>query len=212
MSGFRRSIFRSQQEKSSMFTGIVQNTTEVQGLSGLRLTLSDPGWGSADDPYEIGESISVNGCCLTLVGTENGLAFELSEETLAKTTLSLFSKGTVVNLERAMKASDRLGGHIVQGHVDQVGKLISIDEKDGSHELLIEADESMAHLLADKGSVTLDGISLTVIEPAGCRFKVAIIPHTWQETNLSTLSIGSRLNVEYDILAKHVASLLSRSS
>ena len=194
-----------------MFTGIVQAKTRVRVLDGKKLVIEDPGFGS-DDSYQIGESISINGCCLTLVGSRDGLEFEISEETLLKTTLGSFSAGQAVNVERAMKASDRLGGHIVQGHVDQTGDLISIAEKAGSHEIVIEVGSEMSHLLADKGSITVNGISLTVIDPDQGQFKAAVIPHTWAITNLSDLQPGSEVNIEFDILAKHVASLLSRSS
>lgn len=183
-----------------MFTGIIEALGEVK-CSGSRLVVT--GW-SGD--FEVGESISVNGVCLTLVSNDDGLTFDLSEETLARTTLGKLDVGDTVNLERAMQLHDRLGGHIVQGHVDGLAQVLAIEPRDGSTRMVIKATDP--RFLADKGSIALDGISLTVTNPAGAEFEVHLIPHTLENTNLKFRSVGDQMNVEYDILAKHVDRLL----
>lgn len=183
-----------------MFTGIIEALGEVK-CSGSRLVVT--GW-SGD--FEEGESISVNGVCLTLVSSDHGLAFDLSEETLARTTLGKLGVGDMVNLERAMQLHDRFGGHIVQGHVDGLAQVLAIDPLDGSTKMVIKATDP--RFLADKGSIALDGISLTITNPQGAEFDVHLIPHTLENTNLRFRSVGDQMNVEYDILAKHVDRLL----
>lgn len=191
---------------AGMFTGLVQGLGEVASLKGLKLTVSVPdAW--PGDPFVLGESVSINGCCLTVVGFDGGLEFDLSEETLARTTLGGFKVGTKVNLERAMKASDRFGGHIVQGHVDGLARCLSVEELPGSWHFRFLAPGGARHLV-DKGSVTVDGISLTVVDPMGEEFSLAIIPHTWQVTTLQFTKPGDAVNVEFDILSKHVERLL----
>jgi riboflavin synthase len=191
-----------------MFTGLVQATSKIVKASREVLVVADPeAWPC--DGWQKGESIAVDGCCLTLVDWSGGLKFELSEETLARTTLGRASIGDRVNLERAMKASDRFGGHIVQGHVDTVGTCIGIEPLDQSVTYRFEAGSEADSLLIDKGSITVDGISLTVIDPADGAFETAIIPHTLAQTSLGDLKVGSRVNLEFDVLAKHVAKLTS---
>lgn len=186
-----------------MFTGLIQQVEQVIAFGAGRLTIAAQT--SADDPWVIGESVAVNGSCLTVVSSEGGLTFDLSPETLARTSLEDLKVGDPVNIERAMKASDRFGGHIVQGHVDTVGLLVAIDNGEFTFQIPPEGDR----YLIDKGSITLDGISLTVIEPQEGLFKVAVIPHTLAATNLGSRSPGDRVNVEYDVLAKHVEKLLA---
>jgi riboflavin synthase len=174
---------------------------------GTRLVVDAPmadGW----EPWQLGESVAVDGCCLTVVDSGDGLHFDLSEETLKRTAMGGYAPRTRVNLERAMRASDRFGGHIVQGHVDAVGTVISISPTDAGMVYRFRVAEP--RYLIDKGSIALNGVSLTVVEPAGGEFDVWIIPHTLEATNLGDLQPGSRVNVEYDVIAKHVEKLMGR--
>lgn len=190
-----------------MFTGIVQAVGRFHHLQGPRYTVQAPdAW--PGDPFVLGESVAVNGVCLTVVAAEPDLHFDLSEETLAKTTLGKLADGDPVNLERALRPTDRLGGHIVQGHVDQTALITKVLERPDSWEVHVEVGPQNARLLADKGSVTLDGVSLTVIDPQEGVFHVALIPHTWHNTTLNRLHFGAEVNVEFDILTKTVDSLL----
>lgn len=191
-----------------MFTGIVEALGQVKSFSDFRLVISGAHW----DDLKIGESIAVKGCCLTLVDQSEGLRFDLSEETLGRTTLRALSTGDSVNLERAMKLGDRFGGHVVQGHVDQVGEVVSVSEISGSTVIRVRIFDGGQRYLIDKGSITLDGISLTVVEPNGSEFDVHIIPHTWENTTLKNCKPGHKLNVEFDVLAKHVEKLLASKS
>lgn len=191
-----------------MFTGIVTATSPVLALQGSKLTVKTPeSW--SDEPLVIGESISINGCCLTVVSGGESMSFDLSEETLARTTLSHLKENDVVNLERALRMGDRLGGHMVQGHVDSVGRAIKVESFPGSHEITIQIPREDRKFLAPKGSITVDGVSLTVVEPTEDTFRVAIIPHTWEVTNLRYCLAGTQVNLEYDILVKHVAQLMN---
>lgn len=189
-----------------MFTGLIQAKGRIESRVGGRLVVSARGaW--EGDPLVHGESIAVNGCCLTLVGMEEGMAFDLSEETFARTSLGELHPGSEVNLERAMKMGDRLGGHIVQGHVDGVGTCLSIEGLDGSWTFRFRAPGGGKYLI-DKGSVSVEGISLTVVEPVEDEFSVAVIPHTFSATSLGSMAPGQKVNIEFDVLAKHVEKLL----
>lgn len=185
-----------------MFTGIVEAIGELRELSGSRLKVSIPtqGW---SDPLQIGESIAVNGCCLTLAELQELAEFDLTEETLRRTTFTSLFPGSKLNIERAVRSGGRMGGHVVQGHVDGVGKLVS---RQGER-FRFEVPEDGAKLLLDKGSIAIDGVSLTVVAPKGPRFDVAVIPHTLASTNLSQLVEGSPVNVEYDMAIKYMAQL-----
>lgn len=193
-----------------MFTGIVQAVGVVaapveNGLFGIQLVGTPLDW----EPWKSGESLAVNGCCLTVLDIAGDrLSFNVSHETLARTTLGTLMTGNHVNLERAMRASDRLGGHIVQGHVDAMGEVVSISAKDGVFRF--RAPIGFARYLSDKGSIAVDGISLTIVKPAipEDEFEVAVIPHTLAATNLSTRKAGDRVNLEFDVIAKHVERLL----
>ena len=193
-----------------MFTGLVQVVGRVAVKDGLRLQVAAPtGWPLPEDPWQTGESIAIQGVCLTYLPDASGLlTFDLSEETLARTTLGDLQVGSPVNLERAMRPQDRLGGHIVQGHVDATAVVESVTENAGSWTMRFRVPESGGRYLIDKGSVCLDGVSLTVVSPVDDAFEVAIIPHTWGQTSLSARQAGDRVNVEYDVLAKHVERLL----
>ncbi|WP_090643343.1 riboflavin synthase [Asticcacaulis taihuensis] len=190
-----------------MFTGIISSMGTVETLirsdAGVRLTMH------VDfdlDDVEIGASISHAGCCLTVV-SKQGRSYDLdvSNETLSLTNLGQWQEGSKVNIERALKIGDELGGHIVSGHVDGLAKLISVKQDGDSYRLTFEAPAPLHRFIAPKGSVALDGISLTVNEVEGQTFGVNIIPHTWLHTTLSKTSVGDSVNLEVDRLARYAA-------
>jgi riboflavin synthase len=190
-----------------MFTGIV---TDIGRVRSVRQTERDRRYEieTAFDTagIDLGASISHAGCCLTV--TERGpgwFAVEVSNETLSKTTLGDWAEGARVNLERAAKLGDELGGHIVSGHVDGLGRVVAIEPEGGSHRVHIEAPAPLHRYIAPKGSITVDGVSLTVNAVEGQRFEVNIIPHTWQATTLGSLNPGDPVNLEIDMLARYLA-------
>lgn len=190
-----------------MFTGIV---TDVGRVRSIRQTDRDRRF-EIETAYdlsgiEIGASISHAGCCLTVVDKSDGwYAVEVSGETLSLTTLGDWSNGDPVNLERAAKVGDELGGHIVSGHVDGLGEVISVTPEGGSHRVKIRAPAPLHRFIAPKGSIAMEGVSLTVNEVDDQVFGVNIIPHTWEVTTLGRLKPGSRVNLEIDVLARYVA-------
>ena len=194
-----------------MFTGIVETVgriTEARARSGgLRLTVDAHGLNLSD--VAVGDSVALNGCCLTVVATSGAeLAFDVSAETLACTT-GLDRVGDV-NLETALRVGDRLGGHMMSGHVDGVGAVIRFEPAPndaGSVLLEIEASADLARFIAPKGSIAVDGVSLTLNTVAGRRFCVNLIPHTLAVTTLKHLVVGGRVNLEVDLLARYVARL-----
>ena len=194
-----------------MFTGIVQAVGRIataQAMSdGLKLTL-DAGTLDLSD-LGVGDSVAVSGCCLTVVSVDQTkLAFDVSAETL-RCTARLDRPGRV-NLEKAMRLSDRLGGHLVAGHVDGVGIVTRFERaaSDGENvELEVEAPAELAHFIAGKGSIAVDGVSLTINGVAGRRFSVNLIPHTLAVTTLGSLATGARVNLEVDMIARYVARL-----
>lgn len=195
-----------------MFTGIVTASGRIARLSGdsvRRFEIEAP-----YDPASIalGASIAHAGVCLTVVdviGLDEGCryAVEVSPETLARTTLGDWREGDSVNLERALKVGDELGGHIVQGHVDGTGRVVSAERSDGWLTLRVEAPGALAPFIAEKGSIAVDGVSLTVNAVAGNVFDLMIIPHTAQITSIGTLQPGQRVNLEVDIMARYAARL-----
>ncbi|HKN50682.1 MAG TPA: riboflavin synthase [Actinomycetota bacterium] len=191
-----------------MFTGIVEEVGRVTAAAGLRLEVA---CGFAD--LGIGDSIAVNGVCLTVMeladlGDEITFAAELSEETLARTSLRTLTGGSPVNLERPVRAGGRLGGHVVQGHVDGTGLVRALDPQEGSVVMWIQAPVALRRYLVEKGSVAVDGVSLTVASLEDSAFSVALIPHTLTATTLHSKAPGDVVNLEVDILAKYVESLL----
>jgi riboflavin synthase len=198
-----------------MFTGIVQDVGRVEahekrggdvrlGIAVGRLKL---------DRTAIGDSISVQGVCLTVTAlAANGFSADVSRETLSLTTLGDLAVGSSVNLEPALRAGDPLGGHLVSGHVDGVGRVISLAEEARSLRVDFEAPAELARYLARKGSITVDGVSLTINEVDERRFGVNLIPHTRDVTTLGRLTTNSRVNLEIDQVARYVERLLSKSS
>ena len=180
-----------------MFTGIVEELGTVLSLESGRMTV---GASRVLDGVALGDSIAVNGCCLTVVAHDEGSwEADLSEETLRRTALSALAPGSPANLERAVRADQRMGGHIVQGHVDGVGTVVA-----GVPDLLVRVPAGLERYLVEKGSVTVDGVSLTVVDVIEDTFSVAVIPHTAEVTNLGGLAQGAPVNIEVDIVAKYV--------
>jgi riboflavin synthase len=190
-----------------MFTGIV---TDVGRVRAVRDTNRDRRF-EIETTYDtagldMGASVSHAGCCLTVVDKGPGwIAVEVSGETLSKTTLGDWSEGRRVNLERAARLGDELGGHIVSGHVDGVGEVVSVAAEGGSHRIAIRVPRPLHRYIAPKGSITVEGVSLTVNEVEDDVFGVNIIPHTWEVTTLGRLAPGSRVNLEIDMLARYLA-------
>ncbi|HEY1900667.1 MAG TPA: riboflavin synthase [Steroidobacteraceae bacterium] len=195
-----------------MFTGIVQALGRVEAVSprggDVRLAIRA---GRLDlSRTALGDSICVQGCCVTAVAlTAAGFAADLSRETLGLTTLGGLAVGAAVNLEPALRAGDALGGHLVSGHVDGLATVISVTPDARSRRLVIEAPAALARLIARKGSVAVDGVSLTVNEVAGARFGVNLIPHTLEVTTLGGLGSGATVNLEIDPVARYVERLLA---
>lgn len=194
-----------------MFTGIVEELGSVAAVEdqgdAIRLTIS------ADTVLEgtgLGDSISVNGCCLTVARLDDGTwTADLMQETLDKTSLAGVTPGDRVNLERAVTVDKRLGGHIVQGHVDGVGEVIARSPSEHWDVVEISLPAHLARYLVDKGSITVDGVSLTVVEAGEASFTVSLIPETLARTTLGTRRVGDQVNLEADIIAKHVEKLLA---
>ena len=196
-----------------MFTGIIEEIARVLSVEQdgdvVHLELEAR---VIREGLSLGDSIAVNGACLTIARIEGDrLSFDAVRETLDKTSLGDLAAGSRVNVERAMRADGRLDGHIVQGHVDGVGRVRVLDRRGDDVRLAVDCEPTLAGLLVDKGSVTVDGVSLTVVtaEPAG--FDVALIPHTLAETTLGDLETGRRVNLEADILGKYVKTYLDRT-
>jgi riboflavin synthase len=192
-----------------MFTGIVTDVGRVASVAdrGDRRFVLATAFDT--EAIDIGASIACSGCCLTVVEKSPGrFAVDASGETLSVTTLGDWREGTEVNLERALRVGDELGGHLVSGHVDGVGRVVSIREEGASHRIVFEAPAALARYIASKGSIAVDGVSLTVNEVDGRRFGVNIIPHTWTQTTFRHLAEGSRVNLEIDLLARYVARLM----
>jgi len=193
-----------------MFTGIVTDLGRVKAISFGPTTRLEISTIYEMGGIALGASIACNGCCLSVVEKGPGwMAFEASRETLDKTTMADWKVGHPINLERALKLGDEIGGHLVSGHVDGVGRILSINPDGGSLRIVIEAPAELARMIAPKGSVAVDGISLTVNEVDGNRFGVNIIPITQTATNLGQAREGDRVNLEIDLIARYVARLLA---
>ena len=185
-----------------MFTGIVEELGRVAERDGDRLRIA---CSTVLDDVVLGASIAVNGCCLTVVGWgDDWWDADLTDETWSRTSLGDLAPGDAVNLERPVRLMDRLGGHLVQGHVDGVGEIV-----EPAPDLRIRCDRELLRYVVEKGSITVDGISLTVVDPLDDGFTVAIIPHTADVTTLGHKGPGARVNLEVDVTAKYVERLLT---
>lgn len=200
-----------------MFTGLVEALGKVVRVqeenAGRRLTLNWPGLTQGKETLALGESVAVNGCCLTVVATGSGAEADTFEvqagpETLLRTNLGARSAGDPVNLERSLRVGDRFGGHFVQGHVDTTAALVERRPEGEWEFLAFTLEREWSRLMVPKGSVAVDGVSLTLVDVSPGSFSVMLIPHTLAVTTLGTLQVGARVNIEADMLAKHVQRLL----
>ena len=192
-----------------MFTGIIHTNGVIESLerldAGARLRIR----GTDDEPFARGESVAVNGVCLTVIPNGSSLLTEISNETLARTTLGSVATGSRVNIERALGVGDRLGGHFVQGHVDTTGTLISKKSEGEFAVYRWSFPGDFADLVVSKGSIAVDGVSLTVVDPDDSSFAAALIPETLRRTTLGTARIGERVNLEFDMIAKYIRTLVA---
>lgn len=196
-----------------MFTGIIEATGTVERIrregSNINFTLSCP----FTNELKIDQSLAHNGCCLTVVEiSDDKYVVNAIVETLDKTNLGDWMVGTEVNLERCMKMNGRLDGHIVQGHVDKTGEIVAVENLEGSHFITVKYDADGNFITVPQGSVTVNGISLTVAESGDFQFSVAIIPYTWEFTNMKNLKPGDKVNLEFDIVGKYIAKLLAKQN
>ncbi|WP_298118319.1 riboflavin synthase [Flavobacterium sp.] len=193
-----------------MFTGIIETLGTIKDIKkeeeNFHITVNS----SITNELKIDQSVAHNGVCLTVVGIENdNYTVTAIKETIDKTNVGSWKINDFVNLERAMKLGDRLDGHIVQGHVDHIGVCKSIEETNGSWKYTFEYDASLNNLTIEKGSITVNGVSLTVVDSKINEFSVAIIPYTYQHTNFNTFVIGTKINLEFDVIGKYVSKLHS---
>ena len=205
----RHPFFES--KESTMFTGIIESVGHVQQITprsgDVRLTIATAKLDLAD--VKLGDSIASNGICLTVIElTGQGFVADVSNETLRRTSLGTWKVGSQVNLEKALMPTSRLGGHIVSGHVDGLGEIVSFKPDARSLQYQVKAPDELAKYIAEKGSITVDGISLTVNAIDGAIFSLNIVPHTAQETNVNTWKVGSIVNLEVDLLARYLERLL----
>ena len=191
-----------------MFTGIVEEVGNVLDCRESGMTV---GGGLVMEGMKLGDSMAVNGACLTVVEfSENRFRVDLAPETLRRTSLGQLGEGSRVNLERPLAVSDRLGGHIVQGHVDAAGRIMSVRPEKDCLIFRVGAPRRLMPYIVEKGFIAVDGISLTVVKKGAASFTVSVIPYTFSNTNLQEKSTGHRVNLEVDILAKYVESLMAR--
>ena len=194
-----------------MFTGIIESLGVIQEIEkdkdNLHITIAS----SVTEELKIDQSVAHNGICLTVVSINKTLyTVTAIGETIKKTTISHWQKGDSINLERAMKLGDRLDGHIVQGHVDQIGTCIATKETNGSWYYTFEYDESLNNITIEKGSITVNGVSLTVVDSRKNEFSVAIIPYTFEHTNFKTFEVNTKVNLEFDVIGKYVSRLYTK--
>lgn len=191
-----------------MFTGIIETLGTIQEIKkdkdNIHVTIDS----SITTELKIDQSVAHNGICLTVVAIKDTTyTVTAIDETIKKTNLGDWKEGDLVNLERAMKLGDRLDGHIVQGHVDQTGSCIAISEANGSWIYTFEYDDKLNNLTIEKGSITVNGVSLTVVNSQKNQFSVAIIPYTHEHTNFKNFKVGSKINLEFDVIGKYVSRL-----
>ena len=191
-----------------MFTGIIETLGIVKELKSendnLHITINS----SITSELKIDQSVAHNGVCLTVVALEDGsYTVTAIRETIEKTNLATWQLGDLINLERAMKLGDRLDGHIVQGHVDQTGVCIAVEEANGSWYYTFQYDANLNNMTIEKGSITVNGVSLTVVNSKINEFSVAIIPYTYEHTNFKNFAVGTQINLEFDVIGKYVSKL-----
>lgn len=191
-----------------MFTGLVESIVLVREFTpiaeGARLSFVSPFSG-----VSLGDSIAINGCCLTVSAIEGDiLSFDILSQTLRVTSLGVLKEGSCLNLERALSAQARFGGHFVSGHIDGVGTVVSLEPIGRDYKIVIALPLELMRYCIDKGSLTLDGISLTIAQLTDASVEFWITPHTWEHTHLSSLALGQKVNIEVDLLAKYVEKLL----
>lgn len=191
-----------------MFTGIVETLGTIKELRKDNDNLHISIQSSITPELKIDQSVSHNGVCLTVVAlTEDSYTVTAIRETLEKTNLGNWKEGDIVNLERGMKLGDRLDGHIVQGHVDQIGTCKSVESANGSWYYTFEYDKSLSNITIEKGSITVNGVSLTVVNSKENEFSVAIIPYTYEHTNFKHIKAGTVINLEFDVIGKYVSRI-----
>ena len=194
-----------------MFTGIIENMAEVVDVQTNKNNLDILFKCDLLSELKVDQSISHNGVCLTVADISNDTYLvNVVKETIDKSNFSSLKAGDKVNIERSMMINDRLDGHIVQGHVDQIAKCVSIEEQGGSYNMSFKYEKS-DNITVEKGSICVNGISLTVCNSKENTFSVAIIPYTWDNTNLKNIKVGDTVNLEFDIVGKYIAKLLSKS-
>lgn len=194
--------------KQEMFTGIIETLGTIQEIkkdkNNIRITINS----SITSELKIDQSVAHNGICLTVIAIEDSShTVTAIDETIKKTNLAHWKVGDNVNLERAMKLGDRLDGHIVQGHVDQIGACIIAQETNGSWLYTFEYDEKLNNITIEKGSITVNGVSLTVVNSKKNQFSVAIIPYTYEHTNFKDFEVGTKVNLEFDVIGKYISRL-----
>lgn len=196
-----------------MFTGIIESAAVLNALRPFGTNITFRFETKLASELKVDQSLSHNGVCLTVEAVENETFWVTAiEETLQKTNLGQLQVGDVVNLERCMLANGRFDGHIVQGHVDQVGVCKEIIDQNGSWILRFEFDESIGNIVVEKGSICVNGVSLTVVNARDNGFSVAIIPYTWEHTNLGKLEVGDTVNLEFDIIGKYLSRIMNKKA
>lgn len=194
-----------------MFTGIIEDVGIIESLtpSGEDIRLSIKAQKLDMSDVKLGDSIANNGVCLTVVAlSKHGFSADVSHETIKRTGFAAYQAGSKVNLEKAMQANSRLGGHIVSGHVDGLGEVISISQVGRYVEVWVQAPDELAKYLAEKGSITVDGVSLTVNQVNGAKFLLTLIPHSLQETIIGLYQVGTKVNLEVDVIARYLERLM----
>ena len=191
-----------------MFTGIIETLGTIQEIKKENTNIHIKINSSITNELKIDQSVAHNGICLTVVAIEDSFyTVTAIDETIKKTNLAHWKAGDNVNLERAMKLGDRLDGHIVQGHVDQTGTCIAAEQTNGSWLYTFEYDEKLNNITIEKGSITVNGASLTVVKTKKNQFSVAIIPYTYENTNFKNFKIGTKVNLEFDVIGKYISRL-----
>ncbi len=195
-----------------MFTGIIETLAKVEKIENENTNVHFTFSSSITHELKIDQSVAHNGVCLTVVKIEgDNYTVTAIDETLKRTNLSLLTVGDLVNLERCMPANGRFDGHIVQGHVDTTAKCIDVKDLNGSWEFVFEHEHNKNFVSVEKGSITINGVSLTVVQSTATSFSVCIIPYTFENTNFKTIKPGSKINLEFDIVGKYVARLLNNA-